>query len=52
MTYYFLYFIVYIFGTVAGYVMIVGGSLPEMELFSRIVFESVLSRFWRDILPN
>ena len=38
-------FIVCIFGTVTRYIMIVGGSLPEMELLSFIVIECVLSSF-------
>ena len=42
----FFNFIVCIFGTVTGYILIVGGSLPEMELFSHIVFEWVPSSFW------
>ena len=46
----FLNFIVCIFGTVTRYVMIIGSSLPEMELFSRIVFECVPNSFWRDTL--
>ena len=35
----FLNFIVCIFGTVTGYILIVGGSLLEMELISVILIE-------------
>ena len=41
----FINFIVYIFGTVARYILIVGGSLLEIELLSLIVSECVLSSF-------
>ena len=47
----FFNFIVCILGTVAGYVVIIGGSLPEMKLFSYIVFECVSSSFLWDTLP-
>ena len=40
-----------IFGTFAGYILIVGGSLLEMELLSLIVIECVLSSFQQHKLP-
>ena len=43
----FLNFIVCIFGTVAGYILIDSGSLPEIELISVIVIECVLNSFRR-----
>ena len=42
----FLNFIVCIFGIVARYILIIGVSLPEMELFSLIEIECVLISFW------
>ena len=48
----FLNFIVRIFSTVVGYILIIGGSLPEIELFSHIVFECVLNSFRCHNLPN
>ena len=41
----FFNFIVCIFGTVTGCILIVGGSLPEIELLSLIVIECILSSF-------
>ena len=43
----FLNFIVCIFSTVAGYILIVGGSLLEIEQISVIMIECVLNSFWR-----
>ena len=47
----FFNFIVCIFGTVVGYILIIGGSLPEMELLSHIVIECILSSFQWHKLP-
>ena len=47
----FFNFIVCIFGTVTGCILIVGGSLPEIELLSLIVIECILSSFQWDKLP-
>ena len=43
----FLNFIVCIFGTVIGNILIVGSSSPEIELISVIVIECVLNSFWQ-----
>ena len=47
----FLNFIVCIFGTVTGYILIVGGSSPEIEQISVTGIECVLNSFWRRKLP-